>query len=192
MKPRKGSAWLSACILLSGWLAGCAGLPPPAPEQPAAALEAFRLSGRLGVRHGEDGFSGSIDWRHRPASDEVLIANPLGQGVARLVRDAGGVTLVTADQREYRGADVADLTEAVLGWRLPLDHLAQWVQGRAGPGTAVLRRDTLGRPETITQDGWRIDYADWRSSPAGALPARIFVEGHDLRLKLIVDQWEAL
>ncbi|MEO1766965.1 lipoprotein insertase outer membrane protein LolB [Thiobacter aerophilum] len=178
-------AFLSALA----WLTGCATTPPPG--MPSAGLMAsFHLVGRISVRQGEQGFSGSLDWWHRPAADELQILSPLGQGVARLVRGPDGVSLTTADGVVERALEAESLTERILGLSLPLDPLAYWVQAQPAPGPLeLLRRDQDGRIAALEQQGWRIEYGAWRAAPGGALPGRITVEGHGLRLKLVVDAW---
>lgn len=178
--------WLVAALL-----SGCAALEPlPAAPPAAAVIEAFHLVGRVSVRYGDDGFSGAIDWRHGPASDEVLILSPLGQGVAQLTRDGSGVTLVTSDQRVFRAQDAESLTEQVLGWRLPLAGLSYWVQAQPRVGSAAaVHRDANGFVDRVTQDGWLVEYSGYREFSVGVLPARIFMDSADLRLKLAVDEW---
>lgn len=176
-------------VALALWLAGCASLPTGVP--PAAPFDAFHLTGRVSVRHGEEGFSGTLDWWHRPEADEVEILGPLGQGVARLVRSPEGAMLTGSDRQTHRAADVDSLTEAILGWRLPLGQLGHWVQARPAPGSAAaMVRDGEGRVVRLEQDGWRIEYGGWRAVAAGVLPGRLVVNGRGLRLKLLVDVWE--
>jgi len=79
----------------------------------------FDLAGRLAARYGEESFTGNIAWRHAKDFDEMLITTPLGQGVARIMREGDQVTLTTAEPREYHAADVESLTQQVLGFRLP-------------------------------------------------------------------------
>ena len=50
----------------------------------------FEITGRIAVADRDEASSGQVAWRHGAASDEVLISSSLGQGVARLVRQAGG------------------------------------------------------------------------------------------------------
>lgn len=151
------------------------------------AGEGFELVGRIAVRYGFEGASGRITWRHRPGSDELLITSVLGQGVARITRQAGEVRLVTADRREYSAADAEALTEEVLGWRLPLEGLADWVQGRAGPAHAPARltRDAQGRLSELQQDDLRVQYQDYE----GAHPSRIHIARGDMEIRLLVEQW---
>ena len=92
----------------------------------------FDLSGRIAVRYRDDAGSGNIAWRHAARADELLLTSPLGQGIARIVRTGDEVSLTTQDGREFRAADAESLTEQVLGFRLPLLGLADWVRGRDG------------------------------------------------------------
>jgi outer membrane lipoprotein LolB len=186
LKPFRSFRQFVLLAVVAG-LGGCASVPPPAG---GGVLESFHLLGRVSVRHGEQGFSGSLDWRHAPARDEVLILSPLGQGVAQLVRDETGVTLITADQQTYRARDAEDLTEQVLGWRFPLAGLAYWVQGRPAPdSTAEIRVGGDGVVDRLVQDGWQVEYAGRKAYAAGVLPGRVFLDAADLRLKLVVDEW---
>ena len=135
----------------------CATLPEPGPSSGTG----FELGGRVAVRYGKEGASGRISWRHSSEADEILITSPLGQGVARIKRAGDEVELVTSDERVFRAADAESLTERVLGWRLPLAGLPDWVQGMASPGRpADLRRDAAGRLVELLQDDWKIEFQE--------------------------------
>jgi outer membrane lipoprotein LolB len=154
----------------------------------ATAHDGFELVGRVAVRYGSEGASGRIAWRHSPASDELLITSPLGQGIARITRRGGEVKLVTADQKEYEASDAESLTERVLGWRLPLAGLPDWVQGRADPARAAeVTRDARARLSELRQDDWRVEYQEYE----GARPSKLRISRADLEIRLVVDQWVA-
>ena len=177
---------MSVIVLLSALVAGCASLhlEPDA----GTARDGFDLVGRVAVRYGSDGVSGRIAWRHSSAADELLITSPLGQGIARLTRRGGEVKLVTADQKEYGASDAESLTERVLGWRLPLSGLPDWVQGRADPARpAQLARDAQSRLSELIQDDWRVEYQEYE----GARPSKLRISRADLVIRLVVDQWMA-
>src|SRR5258708_26215450 len=96
------------------------------------------LTGRIAARYGAESFSGNLAWRHAERNDEMLIPTPIGQGVARIVREGEAVTLTTAEPKEYRATDAETLTEQVLGFRLPLAGLADRVRARPS-GAAPLK-----------------------------------------------------
>jgi len=118
----------------------------------------------------------------------MLITSPLGQGIARISRRDGEVRLVTADHKEYAASDAEALTEQVLGWRLPLAGLADWVQGRPDPRRpARLTRDAQQRPSELLQDDWRVEYEEYES----ARPSRMRISRTGLEIRLVVDRWTA-
>ncbi|MHB1291786.1 MAG: lipoprotein insertase outer membrane protein LolB [Sulfuricella sp.] len=188
---------LALCFSLLLW--GCAELPVPPPElesavRPQAGSGAdglFRLAGRIGVSHNGGSFSGSLRWSHAAGEDEIFILSPLGQGVARIVSNAAGASLETAEGRSYHAADVESLTEEALGWRLPARGLQYWVMGRPAPdGVAESELDDNKQLRTLRQDGWRVDYQAYRLVQGAWLPGKMEMALDErLRLRLVIDDW---
>ena len=137
------------------------------------------------MRQGETSHHANIAWRHAADADSILLATPLGQGVAELTRDAGGAHLVTGEG-ESSAPDWEALSERVFGVPLPLANLPRWVVG----GAPATTRDRQGRPEAARADGWDIRYLDYESPEAAALPVLMEFRRADMELRLKVDQWE--
>ncbi|MBT9568921.1 MAG: outer membrane lipoprotein LolB [Thiobacillus sp.] len=172
-------------------LAGCASTPPVAPVDTRAALpDRWSLQGRIGVKSTEQSLSGNMLWKHRGGTDELLLASPLGQGVARIVRDPSGVALEVPNQPVRRAADAESLTRAVLGYGLPVAGLTWWVQARPAPGsTFEATRDSRNRFEQILQDGWTINYLRY-ADDAPDRPQKLALMREGLEIRLIVDSWK--
>jgi outer membrane lipoprotein LolB len=155
--------------------------------KPPAVVE-FELLGRIAARHADDAFTGAVQWRHAASGDEMLITTPMGQGVARIVREGDAVQLTTADGKEYRAPDAESLTERTLGFRLPLEGLADWVQGRASPGLpAREQKASDGKLHSLDQRGWHIDYLAYGDDERPSL-MRLNYQGIELRLA--ISQWK--
>jgi outer membrane lipoprotein LolB len=179
------SAFFLVCLLL----AGCAAVEErPAPAGPVG--DAFYLSGRVSVKYGAEAASGKIAWGHDTASDDLLFSTPLGQGVARILRRDGQVSLTTSDQKVYQAGDVETLTEQVLGWRLPLTGLPDWVRGRAAAGApAQTRLDGSQRLAELRQSGWLVEFLEYKSE--NGAPALLRLSRQDVEIRLVIDQWRA-
>ncbi|HEY5897004.1 MAG TPA: outer membrane lipoprotein LolB [Burkholderiales bacterium] len=149
-------------------LCSCAQVPlrPPGPNVD------FDLLGRIAARYGSEAFTGNVAWRHARGGDEMLISTPLGQGVARIVREGDAVQLTTAEQKEYRAPDTESLTERVLGFRLPLEGLADWVQGRPAPA--------------LESRGWKVEYLE---RDAQGRPALMRLRYQGIELRLAISEW---
>lgn len=170
---------LLAVLLVIG---ACAQLETKAPQD----VE-FDLSGRLAARYGKEAFSGNIAWRHARSADELLITSSLGAGVARIVRDGDSVVLTTAEPREYKARDAEALTEEVLGFRMPLAGLADWVRGRPSDKSgAKAEYDAEGRLRLLEERGWKIEYQEYE----GKLPSRMRLTYPDIELRLAISQWK--
>ncbi|HTY99775.1 MAG TPA: outer membrane lipoprotein LolB [Rhodocyclaceae bacterium] len=161
-------------------LAGCAGLPPEGagtgaapPRPPLQQVTTFALLGRIAVHHGDSSYSARVSWRHEPARDAILVSSPLGQGIAEVVRDAGGARLTLADRREFAAADWEELSERVFGVRLPLADLPRWVLGDVAGNAA----------------GWQVEVLQREDSPANPLPTLLELRREDTAVRLKIDEW---
>jgi outer membrane lipoprotein LolB len=160
----KKAVWAMVALL-----AACA----TAELRPDLSRPEFELAGRMSASYGAERFIGNLNWRHARDGDELVISSPLGQGVARIVRQGEAVMLTTANGREYRAADTELLTERVLGFRLPLEGLADAVRGRPAPA--------------LESRGWTIDVQERDAARRPAL-LRLTYPGIDLRFA--VSEWK--
>lgn len=176
-------------------LAGCA---PTALERPAgqagplAALETFEAAGRLSARHSTESLAANFQWRHMVDHDELELISPLGQTIALLTGDGTSVRLQAADGRVLTADNWSALTERGLGWPLPVEGLAYWLQGSArtgAPFTSEPGED--GRPSVLRQDGWTIVYQAYAEAPAGVWrPSRLTASYPEVELRLAIDRWQ--
>lgn len=172
-------ALAAAAALLA---AACAGLTERLPGE----TPVFEFTARFAARYQGEAASGQLAWRHAAERDEVLISSPFGQGLARVTRRDGVVTLATADDRRYSAVDAEALTEEVLGFRLPLRGLADWVRARPAPGApAETQRAPDGRLLELAQHGWRIEYQAYEAGR----PARLRLSYPGLELRLAISEW---
>ena len=181
-----------ATALLALLLGGCASVSsvPPTVEAPFRATS-WTLQGRIGVLSGEQNLSGQIHWQHREDRDELLMTSPLGQGVARIVRNGEGVALEMPNQPTRHARDADALTREALGYVLPVTGLTWWVQARPAPGRAFeATRDASGRLAQLKQDGWVIDYLQY-AADAPARPRKLVVRREGLEIRLVADSWQA-
>lgn len=190
-------------------LAGCARfMPPPsstpavAPRTPAeqawqarqAALTAttgFTLGGRVAIQRDAEGGQAGLQWRQQGDHFDLRIAAPLAQGTFRLQGAPDHAELTAPDGAHYVAADVDTLMAEHLAWVLPVSGARYWVLGIPVPGRPVtqLTLDAQGRLQDLAQDGWRISVLAYRDVAGTALPARLFLLGRDLSLRLAISSW---
>jgi outer membrane lipoprotein LolB len=183
------AGWAGTALL--GLLAACAPLPPAAPAAVERRMAAdFELVGRVAVSDGARAASLGLEWRHG-AGDEWLFLSPLGQVVARIAADEQGAVLYTGAPEPIWAASAQELMGRVLGVSPPLEGVEAWVQGVPRPGARVRRLDELGRPASIADAGWIIDYLEYVGPEPDARPRRLEASWGEARLKLVIDQWSS-
>ncbi len=194
-------AYLTLCLLAT--LAACSSLPTQMPIATPASLslhqqhlaslrriQQFELKGRLGVQADGKGYSASLIWQHNAGQDDIRIYSPLGGQLARIQKTADGIRLEDAQGQVSVGKDAESLTQALLGWRLPLSGLADWALGRpANSAMANLTWDEAGHTLSLNEADWAIAYQQYQASPTAFLPHKLSLKNERVQLKLIVEKW---
>lgn len=181
---------LSACGLVLALLLSCASRPAIPPIESTAFIDAFELTGRVGVKLDGRGYSARLRWHHEIASDAIWLYSPVGSTVATVTATGDHATLVTAKKETFSSDNIQKLTREVLGWDLPLTGLRHWALGRVDPDAPVvlLEHDDQKRIRRLSQGDWNIDYLAY---PEGSvLPSSMVLRYSDLRLRLIIDGWK--
>lgn len=190
-------------LVLPGLLSACAAAPAVKPAEDAAShqlnrahlqrvaeIESFSLRGRIGVQTSNKGFSGGLQWQHQPPNDDIALYSPLGGQVASVKKTSELITLLDANGNSITANDAETLTQAALGWQLPLTGLADWSLGRpANRPVESSTWDAQGLLTTLNQDGWSIEYQNYSEQYGYQLPAKIILKSEKVNLKLLVEAW---
>ena len=130
-----------------------------------------------------------------PATDSAAVEPPPRRArprPARLIGDPNGVHLQTPDGKVETASDWTTLTSRGLGWALPVEGLAFWIQGaprKDAPFTAEAGDD--GAPGVLRQDGWTIVYQAFVKDATGvSRPARMTLDYPGVELRLVIDAWQ--
>lgn len=198
-----GRTWLRPLVLAAAVLvqAACSTVPTAPSGLPARSeIRDFALEARFALRlerpyEAPESASGRLSWQHSKGTDHILVANPLGQGLAEIERTAGVARLRTSDGKVRESSDPAVLLQETVGYPLPLGELPAWLLGRP-TASGRLETDALGRPRLLADAGWRIEY-DYDSEAADALPARLTLRREpgaglrSLELRLRIEEWQS-
>lgn len=161
-----------------------------------APIDRFVLQGR--VASGSIGFKADLRWKqHADGRFELRLAGPFGARAAQLEGDAQQVRVRTgdADSSAEVTTDPEAWLEQALGVRLPVSGLRWWALGLPAPGepNQVLLDPVHGRALRIVQNGWELDYPEYRAVPARfELPRRIEARNGSTRVLVLADQWSQL
>jgi len=159
--------------------------------QDNAGIETFSLQARIAVQTEGKGFSGRLHWQHNANQDEIALFSPLGGQVARMQKNVDGVTLTDANGNTQTAVNAESLTQNLLGWRLPLQGLADWSLGQPhSTPIQALSLDERGLITSLKQDDWLISYDQYSEKNGHLLPSKIVLRSKNLTLKILIEEWD--
>ncbi len=188
-------------VVVSVLVAGCRTVPqrPAPPNQSWEARRTqlqgedhFQLKGRVAVATGNEGFNARLRWSQSGAQTHMSLDGPLGAGGVQVSADGSALSIVTS-RGERLDSDAARAELATrLGFDPPLESLRYWILGVPRPGEpAGETLDDQARLVHLQQEGWEIDYPSYTPVEGGWRPSRLTLQRANIRLKVIVEDWNS-
>lgn len=173
-------------LVVGAIVSGCASLPELADHgYTAKEQQKWEMEARVAVRASQDAWQADLVWTHDDGQDRLRLSGPLSQGLISIVVQKDLIYINEGDGHEYLAKDPDAALKARLGFSVPLKSLRFWMLGSPNPEEASIPLHEEG----FVQQDWRISPSGRMSVNGRTLPERLVVEGADVRLKIIVDQW---
>ncbi len=178
---------ITAVLLL---LNACSFLLPPKQVTPQWLTQAqyhklFTSDGRLSVNVNGKGYSAHFSWQKQNATEVLDVSTPLGSTVGQICQDRQGLIAV-AGKEIYTASSVTELSQQLMGFDLPLDHLSYWAQGVIVPDQTH-QIDQEGR---LRQMGWQISRTALASEPFKS--RRVELTRKDMAIRIVFDDFDLL
>lgn len=173
--------------VLALWLGACA-TPTAPPERVLSGR--FAATADFGERR--ESVSGRFMVEVRGTRQSIDLSTPVGTTVARIEIEPGRATATGPQLQTASGPDADMLVEDLIGWRLPVAGLADWIEGRPSPSRPSSAQRDGDRISEIEQDGWTIRYPEY--SGVTQRPRRLLLErapdgtAPAVSVRLIVDE----
>lgn len=177
----------SLVVLFAALLAACATAPETTPDR----VYTGRFSAVATQGDRRESVSGRFSVEVRGDRQRIDLATPLGTTVARIEVGPEGARANGPGMQDARGPDADALAEQLLGWRLPVNGLSDWIEGRPVPSRPARVERDGSRLVLIEQDGWTVRLAE--TFTASARPRLIVLEraasppAPGVVLRLVVD-----
>lgn len=191
-------------LLTSLLLSGCAHQLPKAPlisedwpkhQAQVETLGKWQAIGKLGVKVPNNGGPMSLRWQQQPEQFTIDFTVPFGQNIS-IAGQANHVTLSEPGKDPISAKTAEELIRKITGWTIPVAQLTYWVRGLPAPSAKVTRfaPNAQGLIGELDQLGWKVTYGEYLSVNTGAgtlaMPGRITAEFKDIRLTLVIREWQ--
>jgi outer membrane lipoprotein LolB len=156
----------------------------------ASKITSWDVSGALAARSKSKGWSASLNWTQRGASQyQIRLSGPLGSGTVLISRNGGVVTLRDGP-KTASSSNAATLLKQQTGVSLPVNNLYYWARGIPAPGSVQSeKRDQAGRLTVLRQAGYTIEFLRYTSASKAVLPSSIRLQGNGVFIKLVINRW---
>lgn len=206
---------VSLSLSLPFFITGCSTVPEPTETtapQSASQVEAawqtrlsqfermksWRLQGKTGIQHQDQSWTFNLSWLQRSGDNfEMNIKNPLTNGiVAYLESNNSGITLKSSDGQTFKDTDAEQLLKRQMGVGLPLKGMKYWARGVISPDLPINKEDialdNYGRPSSLKQAGWTVQYTRYPSTESDALPEKMTLlhDTEGTKIKVIAKDWQ--
>jgi outer membrane lipoprotein LolB len=160
-------------------------------RQQLAALETWRMDGRVGVRSADESWQAGLIWNHDQDVDRLYISGPFGQGALNIKVSGSYIRVASADGTVEESEDPEQLLESIIGVAVPVPALRYWLLGLSYPSAkSDSEYDRMGRLIKLIQLGWVTRYQDYQAVQQWLLPRKLSVVNESTRLKLVIDDWQ--
>ena len=158
----------------------------------------WSLRSKIALRFRQEHWTFGLNWANQAALKYAMqITNPVTGGmVAKLSRTPSGVSLLADDGKIYTDSNEERLLQNRAGLRLPVQGMQFWARGLIYPKYKIdkLVLDSYGRPQSIIQAGWSIQYSRYTSNQFNAMPRKVVITNtkEQIYLKMIAKQWQGI
>jgi outer membrane lipoprotein LolB len=185
-------------LILALLLSACTTLAPIAPvtqtDETAISSNhnAASLGGRFAVRIDKNGkpesTHGNFFWLSSPNQSYLEILSPFGQSQLRIELHPQHIIISRPGQAAHQAMDPDTALAEWLGFRVPLAHFIQWLNGPSDSATLTNAvRSNHDKDLTIYQDGWTITYLDHVNPHVPPKRINLYHATQKVELRLIID-----
>lgn len=177
---------LTGCMFLD-WMTNNSEPKPVA----AAIPDKWKMTGRIGVIHGEEGWHGKMSWQQNKQDFTAGFFGPFGGKGAEFISKKGKVELRSPSGKSISGKRLEAWQKDNFGALFPIKALPYWLHGHPDPKmkNATVKGE-LGAAEEISQGKWIVRYSRWKEFKGRVMPAKVVLIHRDLRMKLILDSYQ--
>ena len=144
----------------------------------------WSLSGRLALADRDNSFSASLVWSHHKEWEKIELSGPFGQGRVLITINDEHVIIDRGNKPLHYFGDVDEVVSGQLGVFVPVLALKYWLLGVVEPKVAYQKLK-----DGFIQSNWRVRYSQMQVSGGKELPRKMKLDYENVRLKLIVDEW---
>lgn len=155
-------------------------------------LNQWHIQGRLAITNGVEAYSVKLQWKQQDDTFHLAIIAPVGHQGVILTGNNKQMIAKFSNGQVIHAQNPESFLQKQMGWDLPVSQLRYWILGSTKPQQNIVLDQSTNLPTLRKVSGWKIEYLQYKIVQKLALPKRIDMEKGDIKIRLIIDNWEFL
>ncbi len=153
----------------------------------------WSIHGRLSIINDKENWYAKFIWLQNNTDFQISFMGPLGETELLLIKKDQIIQLKTPSyERSYTGNSEAleTLLLQETGWKFPINSLRFWSYGMPNPAVETeIKYDKSGYISDLYQQQWHVQYPKRIQVGEYYLPKKMIVTEQNLKIKIIISQW---
>jgi outer membrane lipoprotein LolB len=165
-------------------------VPPNIRSQQLLAMKNWAIEGALSIQSPQQSVIAHYQWKQANQSYDIDLSSALNLVRVSIIGQAGQyVRLCRSNNQCYQAKTPEALLKQQLGWNLPVSSLMYWVRGIRQPGQAIRKYDAFGHLIFMQQKGFSLWFSNYKTAGGIDLPHRLDLQYPNLKIRLVIKQW---
>lgn len=169
---------------------------PGVQQEALRTLNAFSVTGGLGVWTDEESISTRIEWKQIADDFDLLIRLPAGLNTVQVTRQGEVATVRNGSTEPVIGRSAGRLMQQALGLgvAVPIEQMALWIKGVPGNSAESVQYDNQGRLASMDyvdaqNTRWQAKVLKYTTHQDVFVPATILATGGPYTVRLTLKNW---
>lgn len=178
------------------FIQACTSLPPVdlSKIKHANQIQNYNIKGKIAFKTTQQAKSATFYWQQQANTYHITLSTYLGIQLAEIKGTPNHIE-INADGDNYQSNDPQGLIARQIGWRLPVQHLSDWVKGIHN-GVVINTHDNgLAKKvlvRTSSTEEWTLTYLSYQTIGNLQLPQKIKCQTPTLTVMLQINQWDQI
>lgn len=151
-------------------------------------LKSWTFYGRIAFSSPEQSGSGQIQWQQTLDLFKINLHGPFGSYPVEVIGTKDSASIYSENRLIDKGPAKTILKQG-FGLLLPINPAADWLKAVYGQYATEITLNNSGQPTTLSEQGWTIDYQDYKKVEQYTLPHLIKFTHDKIKIKVRIKQW---
>lgn len=164
---------------------------PSSHQKAINAIKDFEIHGKVAYKHKKEGGNANIYWFQQGNQYYVRLSGAIGTQSVTIKGHPNSITLRRSNGYKVTAKSPEALLYQELKWHIPVTGLQHWIRGLPSPGNKPTNQvyDEEHRLKSLHQQGWNIEYLNYKSVNGIDLPSKIQLSNGPFKIKFIIKKW---